>query len=200
MGAVKTAFFLMFMGAVLAGAQTLDPNTITVTASRTTNVPTEQVQYTLNFNASPDLDAAAVQSALAKAGLTGLTLSGSGSNASWTYTGTVAYSKLSDQIKLLTAAGTALAPSIMLNWTLGPSGVSDTTVLDIQRKLLPDLLADARKRATALADAAGLTIGNLLAIADTNTATNGAYAANSVSATVDVTASLTVKFAALRYN
>jgi uncharacterized protein YggE len=78
------------------------------------------------------------------------------------------YSKLKEiSGKLEAARKTLIAESGDLAWSLYVSA-SDKAVQDMRRQLLPQLLAEAKSNAEFMANAAGLTLGTLVSLAESS--------------------------------
>jgi uncharacterized protein YggE len=205
----------------LAFAQ-LDSNSITVTASRGTNLQPDQVVLAVNVDTTMDASLNDVVAVLQNAGITLSNLAGVRTvgpytlppspvppltQIEWTFGLPVPISKLGDT--------SAALRTIQQNVTTGNKGwglsfnVQGTQVsMALQQSQVcsyPDLIADARAQAQKMAAAAGMNVGNVLAISSgvsTPQSSSAAYISAGVGALVSTSSfiptqvcSAAVKFA-----
>lgn len=188
------------MGAGSAFAQ-LDSNSVTVTASRNTTAQADQatlsVSVTSGFNNGlTDILNALAGTGITMANFTGLNSYSNPPQLTWSFTLYVPIAKLSDT----TTSLANLQQSIVQkkNGLALAFSVQGTQVSQAPGCSQADLLADARVSAQKLADAAGLTVGVILAMSSTVSSTTGP-AALSAFITSTTACTLTVKFALGRF-
>jgi hypothetical protein len=213
------ATLAQFALAPLVFAQ-LDSNSVTVTASRNTTIQADQVVFAVAVDTPMDVSLNDVVAALQNAGITLSNFAGvrtpQGFNPfpgqpalpaqiEWTLAIPVTISKLTDTAAALKTLQQSV-PSANKGWTIS-SAVQGTQVsLPLQQSQvcsIPDLIADARVQAQKLATAAGMTLGNVLAMSSGTSAVQpggGVYVASGISSflgspTLPQICSATVKFA-----
>jgi len=209
--------------ASLAVAQT-DSNSITVTASRNTNLPADQVVFGVSvssgFNASLD----DVLGALQGSGITLASFTGVSSPPAfvisipvvaiapvipapalqWSFTLAAPLSKIKDTISTLTTVQQNVAKKnngLSVSVQIQGAHVSPQAQQS-QICALPDLIADARGQAQKLADAAGLGVGVILAMSSATssaTATTAGLSSFLIGVAPLPNCTLTVKFALQRF-
>ncbi len=221
---MRTAFsILMFLISSCLWAQALDSNSITVSVSRSTTLRAEQANFAMSVRSGLDSNLTAIVSALTAAGIqqgdfagvydfstfTNITFRDPGEvrELNWQFSYSVPFSKLNETLNSLAASAIKVSsanPRLTMSFSLSGSTVSDASIAEARRKLLPGLMDDARKQAGLLADAGGLAVGQVLAITD-----GGSYAYSSsvipvfsvgvvASPNYAASQSITVKFAAGR--
>jgi hypothetical protein len=148
---------------VVALAQ-LAPNSVTVTASRNTIVPSDLIVFNVSLSASPDAGFDEVLAAASGAGLTvtnfrNVTLS-NGGPASLLFTTTAPLNDTKATVGLLNAMQQSLAreKKFTLSFQVGGTDVS-AQALAAQKCPLADLVAEARTKAASLASADGVNVG-----------------------------------------
>jgi uncharacterized protein YggE len=179
----------------LAFAQ-LDSNSITVTASRGTSLQPDQVVFAVNVDTMMDVSLNDVVAVLQNAGITlsnfaGIrTVSFSGSfppspaplppQVEWTFGLPVPISKLTDTSAALRTIQQNVATGNK-GWVVSFNVQGTQVSMALQQSQVcsyPDLIADARSQAQKVAAAAGMSVGNVLAISSgvsTPQASSGAY-------------------------
>ncbi len=192
----------------LALAQT-PPNSVTVTASRNTNIPPDQalisVAVNTNLNGSMDDAIAALQGS----GITAANFSGvstvqvqSGqqfvTQLQWSFTLVADLASLKTAFATLT--GVQQAAAAKNNGVSVAFGVYGTQVsqkaAQSQTCAMADLMSDARAQASKLASAANMTVGAVLAVSGaTSTSAAGVGGSAYTSVVSQPVCSLTVKFA-----
>jgi uncharacterized protein YggE len=193
---------------VLALAQT-PPNSVTVTASRNTNVAPDQAVISVSVNTSlsgtmDDAIAALQGSGITAANFTGVstvqTILGKQSitELQWSFSLVTDLTALKTTTATLTGVQQAVAAR---NNGLSVSfSVQGTQVSQKQSQSQPcslqDLMSDARSQASKLASAAGMTVGPVLAVSGGTTSSATSAGANAFTQVVaQPVCSLTVKFA-----
>jgi hypothetical protein len=206
----------------LAFAQ-LDSNSVTVTASRAATLQADQVVFGVTVGAPMEVSLNDVVAALQSAGITLSNFVGANTQGiipgfigpqqlaavpvQWTFALPVAVSKLTDTASVLKN----LQQNVLTNnktWTMSFSVQGTQVSLPLQQSQvcsLPDLLNDARVQAQKMASAAGMTLGNVLAMSSGTSTTqqgSGVYVGTSLAGFVSSTqflppqvCSATVKFA-----
>ena len=176
----------------------IDSNAVTVTASRNANLQPDTVLFsvtvTSGFNAGLD----DILAALAGSGITAANLSnvssqpgilsfnpGPGiitiqpaqSGLQWTFTLPVPLSKLKDTIASLTTLQQTIAqknPGMSMTFSVQGTQASP------QQCSTPDLISDARAQAQKLANAAGVSVGPIIGVADAGSSSVTAVAASRI--------------------
>jgi hypothetical protein len=188
---MRTLILAFAISASLAFGQ-IDSNAVTVTASRNANLQPDTVLFgvtvTSGFNAGLD----DVVAALAGSGITAANFSSVSSPFTlsiptgaiaqpvqpmlqWTFTLPVPLSKLKDTSTALTNLQQSIAKKnagLAMSFSVQGTQVSQQ-LQQSQPCVVSDLLADARAQAQKLADAAGLTLGQLLALSSSTSSTTG---------------------------
>ena len=178
----------------LAFAQ-VDSNSITVTASRNNaSGPPDLLVFSVMVTSGLDTSLDAVIALLQGTGIAAANLQSLGqsrlSNApgqvtetlNWRFSFTSPLTKNKDTIAMLTGLQQTIAKN-NTGVTMSFSIQGTQSSAQPQTCLLPDLLTDARSRAQKLADGAGVSVGNILAMSSPTAAV----------------CFLTVRFALLRY-
>lgn len=163
---------LALLCGMLPLAAQLDPNTITVTASRTLTGTVNQAVLQITVNAPQDATLEQISAVLQQAGLGSLTFTGAGTRFGvsnplfgnaltlrWTFRATVA----------LAALPQAVASTLALKQPGWPLSVDISSITNSDTPPCPyaALIADARAQAQKLAALAGLSVGNILGLSDT---------------------------------
>lgn len=179
-----TLILIFAISASLAFAQ-LDSNSITVTASKTVSPQPDQVRLSVNVTSGFDTSLDEVLAAIAGSGITlanfnnvysqpSIILFPSGTPApavDWSFSLAVPISQLKSTLAALTALKQTITQKnsgMSLSFTVIGTQVS-TELEQSQTCSVPDLVAEARAQAQKLANAAGVTMGGILAMS-TNTA------------------------------
>ena len=192
------------------GAQIVQ-NTVTVTASANPNLQPDQVNFSLDVTSAIQTGINDVLTALQGVGVTMANFTGIGAGQTfvfqparkaqpsidWYFNLPVSIPQTKQTIAALTALQGTLTrnnPGLVLSFSVQGTTVSQQ-LHQSQTCSLPGLIASARVQAKALTDAAGLMLGNILAIsrASTQSTTVG-----SADVTDSSPCSITVKFAVLR--
>ena len=177
----------------------LDSNSVTVSASRGTSLQADQVVFAVTVDTALDVSLNDVVAALQNAGITLSNFAsvrtlqpnfippppnqGPPMQVEWTFGLPVAISKLPDTAALLKTVQQSVV-SNNKGWTMSFSVQGTQVSLPLQQSQvcsIPDLIADARVQAQKLASAAGMTLGNVLAMSSgTSTAqpASGVYVAS----------------------
>src|SRR2546428_4502759 len=166
---------LMLAAVLLAGSAlaqpALDPNSVVVTAARSLVLVPTDVTFTLNVSAdlgvTLDQVLAAVDLGLTAQDLAGINSYPGGpyppvpsiSRINYVFRLSVPFSKMKDTVDKLEKLRKTLDTTMDLTYTTSTVGPSPAAVQEAHDKALPDLIADAKKRAQALADAALLKLG-----------------------------------------
>ena len=213
---MRTLLIMFVLSIPLAFGQ-LDSNSITVTASRstTTGVPPDQAVFMVQVSSGLDASLDDVLTALQGTGITTvnfLTMNSfvlfpqaqgqPGPLLGWTFRYAVPLAKIKDTVALLTSLQQTIANRHNgLTLVFGLQGFQGSG----QNCSLSDLIADARTQAQKLADAGGVSVGNILAISSPT----GASTQNSIQAVAPgaagappsgpPTCAVTVKFGLLRF-
>jgi hypothetical protein len=177
------AFLIVCALSPLALAQ-LDSNSVTVTASRNTNLQSDQVVFAVAVDTPMDVALNDVVAALQNAGITLSNFAGARTGGSfgvitippppqapppqleWTFGMPVAISKLPDTTATLRSVQQSIAANNK-SWTMSFNVQGTQVSLALQQSQvcsIPDLIADARVQAQKLASAAGMSVGNVLAM------------------------------------
>jgi len=172
-------------------AATLDNGTITVTANRTNPVQADQAVMLISLLAEPSASLADVLGRLKGLGLSAVNLTnvfaqnvvpsvGPATNYSqWTFTLTVGLASLKDVLGTLNQLQTGLGRlqgQQALTYNIAGTQYS-AALLASQPCPLPTLVTDARKQADAMAAAAGMKTGAVVAVSDGTSVDGGAVGA-----------------------
>jgi hypothetical protein len=163
-------------------------SSVTVVASRTLDLPIEQVSYNVQVKSAIDATLSQVLQEVQSLGITANDLSAVSTTASalqipipgivlspdtpqliWSFSLISRFSQFQQTLAQLRAASIA-RPDKKSNFTISFSIVNasaaQASMDEAANRALPDLIADARVRAKRLADAAGLTVGVVLDLSD----------------------------------
>jgi hypothetical protein len=169
--------FMMFSGSLAFGQ--LDSNSITVNASRSTSLQPDQAVFAITVQSGFSTSLDDVIAALQGSGITQANFAGVATNSlgqqfvppappmlSWAFTLQVPLSKTKDKLASLAALQQTMAQGTSgLTLSFGIQGTQvSTQLLQSQMCSLPDLVTDARAQAQKMADAAGVTLGSILAL------------------------------------
>jgi hypothetical protein len=213
---MRTLLIMFVLSIPLAFGQ-LDSNSITVTASRSTTmgVQPDEAVFTVQVSSGLDVSLDDVLAALPATGISTVnfvtmnsfvlfpqTQGQPGPLLGWTFRYAVPLAKIKDTITLLTSLQQTIANRHNgLTLTFGLQGFQASG----QNCSLSDLITDARTQAQKLADAGGVSVGNILAISSPT----GASSQNSIQAVAPgapgappsgpPTCAVTVKFGLLRF-
>ena len=222
----RLPFFLLILSVPAAFGQ-LDSNSVTVTATRSMSQQPDQVLFGVTvqsgFNTSLDDVVAALQgSGITAANFVGLSLSPSllyvgmpvtpptivAPPMQWIFSLPAPLAKIKDTIAMLTALQQSIAKQnngLMLSFSVQGTQVS-AQAQQSHPCAASDLLNDARGQAQKLADAAGLSLGSVLAMSSGTSVSGNVGAPISIAAVISFAppilpsvCSMTVKFALLRY-
>jgi hypothetical protein len=191
-------YFVLCAG--LAYGQTA-PNSITVTASRSSSVQPDQMTFSINVMSPLSATQSDVLSAVQSVGLTAANFSsvstvqqysvGQTQTTSLQWTFNLIAPIASMKSTLATLAGLQIAVAQQKNGMSVTTSVLGTQVSSQAQQAqpcpLPDLIADARAQAQKIASAPSMTVGSILAV---STSTSNGYSVSSGGL-----CSLTVKFA-----
>jgi uncharacterized protein YggE len=164
------------------------PNSITITATRTSNTPPDQALIAINMTSAPTASLDDITAALSGAGITGATFTGISTTTIYVANGnqTVPQSVLQWSFSLtapLASLKSALAPLVAAQQTIAKqnSGLALSFYIEgaqvsaqahqAQPCSQSDLMSDARTQAEKVAVAAGVTAGPVLSISDSGSQT-----------------------------
>jgi uncharacterized protein YggE len=181
---------LLSLFAFTACAQ-LTADGVATSVTRTVTLTADEADFSIVAAAGLDTTQQQVTQILLDAGITGLSLSGTSLGQSYDYS----TNPPSSQTQVLyqftfsvPAAGLKNAAKIMENLRLKPPALlqsfqysaslnaSQSTVDAMRQTLLPQLLADAQKKAQTLAAAAGLKLGSVRGLGESYYASGYSYA------------------------
>jgi hypothetical protein len=181
---------LLYLTAVSCAFAQLDSNSLTVSVSRNKTLQADQAVFgvfvSTDFTAGLNDVLAAVETAgITMANFVSVSSSQGGViydplapvplyRLQWTFGIPVAISKTNDMASALSDLQRNLAQNSngpRLSFTVQGTQVSQQ-LQESQTCSLPDLIADGRAQAQKLAGAAGLTLGNILAVSSSTTATS----------------------------
>jgi len=184
----------------------LDSNSVTVTASRSTNSPADQVIFGLFIDSDLTKSLSDIVSALSAVGITQANFSSLTQSSNqkqpleWGFGLVAPLAKLKDTATALANLQTSIAqnnPGLTLSFSVAGTQSSQTTPCSI-----PGLLIDANAQAQLYATGAGRTLGGILAMSTmVSTAVSGTgfpyviYAYSSISGSSGPPCSVTVKYA-----
>jgi uncharacterized protein YggE len=187
---MRTLLALITLGvaAPLAFAQ-LDSNSVTVTAARNANLQSDQAVFAVAVDTPLDVSLNDVVAALQGAGITLSNFAGVRSSGSfigipvtppqpppqveWTFGLPVAISRLSETATQLNTVQQGVVKNNK-GWTMSFSVQGTQVSLPLQQSQtcsVADLIADARTQAQKLATAAGMNVGNVLAMMSSTSTT-----------------------------
>ena len=223
MSAFRTTLaFALVMSASLAFGQ-IDSNAVTVTASRNANLQPDQVLFGVGVTSGLNVSLDDVVAALAGSGITVANFSSVSSQQGipafnpgsvvtppplmlqWTFALPASLSKLKDTAATLTTVQQNIAKKnagLTMSFSVQGTQVSQQ-LQQSQPCVVADLIADARVQAQKLADAAGLALGQILALSSPVSSIAGSNSASLASFLIGVQPPLsicavTVKFALIR--
>jgi hypothetical protein len=167
----------------------LEPNTITITASRSLYVPPDQVLFSLSVTTPITMGLDQVVAALASLGVTavdlqsastpfggeGVVLPGGslpGPTVTWTFTLAVPFAGLTSTLNSLTTFQSANS-ALQLSFSIAGAQVSPQT-LAAQPCPLDTEFSDALAQARKVAATAGLTVGAVLALSNNQSVSQAA--------------------------
>jgi hypothetical protein len=170
----------------------IDSNAVTVTASRNANLQPDTVLFSVTVTSGFNTGLDDVIAALAGSGITAANFSSVSSPFTlsiptgaiaqpvqpmlqWNFALPVPLSKLKDTSTTLTNLQQSIAKKnagLAMSFSVQGTQVSPQ-LQQSQPCVISDLLADARAQAQKLADAAGLTLGQILALASSTSSTTG---------------------------
>ena len=200
----KAIFAAVLLAGPALAQPALDANSIVVTAARSlVLVPTDatfMVNVSADLGVTLDQILAAVDLGLTAQDLTGINSYPIGpyppvssvSRINYLFRLSVPFSRMKDTVDKLEKLRKTLDTNLDLNYNTSMVGPSQAAVQDAHDKALPELMADARKRAQALAGAAQLKLGAIQAVNEGYTYTGGPAGPVPPS----VTFSVVVRFAA----
>jgi hypothetical protein len=205
----------------LVSAQT-DSNSITVIASRNTNLPADQIVFAVSVSSGFNASFEDVLGALQGSGITLANFTGVNSppqyfiampvattpvfppTVQWSFTLPAPLSKIKDTVSTLTTVQQNVAKKnngLSVSFQVQGPQVSPQAQQS-QTCALQDLIADARAQAQKLADAAGLGVGVILAMSSATsgaTATTAGLSSFLIGVAPLPNCTLTVKFALQRF-
>ena len=202
MGKLLVAMVVL-AGPVLA-QQALDANSIVVTATKSVVLVPTEVTFMLNvsaeFGTTLDQVLAAVDLGLTGQDLTGINCYpygpyppvSSGSRINFAFRLSVPLARMKETADRLEKLRKTLDTGMDLNYSTSAVGPGSAAVREAHDRALPDLIADAQKRAQLLATAAQLKLGAIQSVNEPYTYTDGPGGATSAY----LTFSLMVRFAA----
>ena len=220
----RLPLFLTFLtSASLAFAQ-LDSNSVTVTASRNTSLQADQVVFGVFVDSGLNSTLDDILAAVRGAGITAANFAGVSMSAAPIFTGpspvpqapmlewafglAVPFSKMKDTVTLLAGLQQSIpqkSNGLTLFFQVQGTQISQQ-LQQSQTCVLTDLISDARSQAQKLGDAAGLSVGTILAVSSfTATTTPGPIPVSRFSSTnaafgsFGPACSVTVKFALGRF-
>ncbi|HYL37204.1 MAG TPA: hypothetical protein VEV17_14905 [Bryobacteraceae bacterium] len=190
----------------------LDSNSLTVTASRNTNLQPDQVVYSVMVESGINTSLDDVIAALQGSGITaanfsgidtafGIILTGTPSpqpTIDWMFTLAGPLSKIKDTISTLNNVQQSIAKQnkgLKMSFSVQGTQVSPQ-LAQSQPCVMADLLADARAQAQNLASAAGFTVDTILAMSSVTSTMQGIRLAALLAVPP---CTVTVKFALLRF-
>ncbi len=194
---MRTLVLAFAISASLAFGQ-IDSNAVTVTALRNANLQPDTVLFSVSVTSGVNAGLDDVIAALAGSGITAANFSSVSSQQffiastipiiiqppqpaqpqpmlQWTFTLPVPLSKLKDTSTALTNVRQGIAKKnagLAMSFSVQGTQVSQQ-LQQSQPCVISDLLADARAQAQKLANAAGLTLGQILALASSTSSTTG---------------------------
>jgi len=169
---MRGAWLLMLPFAVAPIFGQLEPNTLTISATRQNNLQPDQVVFSVSVGSNPTASLDQVVGALSGLSITSANLAGI-SNFSppvlqWSFTLAVPLSNLAATIGSLTTLRQTIVQNhsgLTLTFTVNGTQVS-TQLQQSQSCSTSDLIADATAQAQKLAAAAGLVLGPILKLSN----------------------------------
>jgi hypothetical protein len=194
--------FLLAICLMLApcGFGQLDSHTITITASRPLSAQADHAQFDVVVTAPPTAGLSDVVATVASLGLSASNLSNVSNSTVqaaaapqqvfvWTFGLSVPFASMTQTLTGLSNLQQSIVkqnPGVTLTFDVNGTQASQTS----QPCPFPLLVADARGMAQRLASAAGMTVGNLLALSDASG--QGSYAATIIGGFVQLSGLLSV--------
>lgn len=195
---------ILLAGCVAAQQPAIDANSIVVTANRSVVLAPTEATFMINVSAEIGISLEQVLAAV-DLGLTAQDLVSINSypigpypprpdfsRITYVFRLTVPFSQMKDTMDKLEKLRKTVDTNMDLNYNTSVVGPNQAAVDDARGKALPEMVADARKRAQQLAAAAGLTLGAVQGVSEGYTysgAPPGALPAN-------VNFNIVVRFAA----
>jgi uncharacterized protein YggE len=183
-------FGLLSLFAFTACAQ-LTADGVATSVSRTVTLTADEADFSIVAAAGLDTTQQQIAQIFLDAGITGLSLSGTSLGQSYDYstnppssqtqvlyqfTFSVPAAGLKDAAKIMETLRTK-PPALLQNFQYSASlNASQATVDAMRQTLLPQLLADAQKKAQTLAAAAGLKLGGVRGVGESYYASGYSYA------------------------
>jgi hypothetical protein len=212
--------------AVISGALLLslaafaqnETSSVTVVASRTLDLPIEQVAYSVQVASPVDATLEQVLQVVQGLGIGAKDLAGVRATSTlafngmagapqlnWSFSLSAPFSQFQQTLAKLLAAAipTPANKNLSVSFSIASASAAQATIDQVANRVIPDLIADAGVRAKRLADAAGLTVGVILDLTDGRYGSTAAYVAfTSLGgfSSPTLTVSVTVRFAVLRYS
>jgi hypothetical protein len=164
----------LFLAATSLAFGQLDSDTITIQASRSTNVMPDQIGFYISVSADPSTGLDQVVAALASSRITAANLSGltgaqdARSPLQWSFNLAVPFAKMKAMIATLTALQQSIAQDTGgMTLGFGVQGIRYSPgSIQSQTCAAKDLFADALAQAQALATMAGLAVGPVVSLSD----------------------------------
>jgi uncharacterized protein YggE len=193
-------------------------SSVTVVASRTLDLPIEQVAYSVQVASPVDATLDQVLQVVQGLGIGAKDLTNVSARVTnpfngvagapqlnWSFSLTAPFSQFQQTIAKLLAAAipTPANKNFTVSFSIASASASQATIDQVANSAIPDLIADARVRAKRLADAAGLTVGVILDLTDSRYGSTAGYVAFTNLggfSSPTLTVSVTVRFAILRYS
>jgi hypothetical protein len=165
---MRRAWFLILPLAVGPAFGQLEPNTLTISATRQINLQPDQVVFYLSVGSNPTASLDQIVGALSGLSITSANLTGIGNGApqtlQWSFTLAVPLANLAAAIGSLTTLQQTITQNnsgLSLTFSVGGTQVS-RQLQQSQSCSTSDLIADATAQAQKLAAAAGLVLGPIL--------------------------------------
>jgi len=170
---------LLFSGLLYAQA-----DAINVTATKTVDLPPEEVTFNIAVVADQDTTLDQVLQAVKESGIATKDLTGIGTQQfgpspnqirlAFQFALTVPFSKFKDTLDKFAAVRRSLVASgssMELQTYFMTIAATDATREQARQRAIPDLIEDARKKGELLASAAGLSLGSIQGISDFSSTT-----------------------------
>lgn len=201
----------LLISSIMLAQSAADTNTLTVQASRTVRLTPEQATFSVRISTGTETSVAQVLSSVRSIGLdanafqdvtTGfrsvLTLSRTPQQVpslDYTFQLSVPFGKLNETIGAIDALQKTLATDRKWDTSYSLTGLqaSTSTAEESRQRALPELFADARRKAEGLAKSAGVGVGSIRNISETTSfpvldfGLNGSAASATFSVTVTYT-------------
>ena len=169
----KIWLFILLFGVVPVFGQ-LEPNTVTIAATRSISLQPDQVVYSLSVNSALNATLDQIVAALSGLGITSANLTGVNNNSApqtlqWSFTLAAPFSNLAATIgSLIKLQQTITQNNSGLALTFSIAGTQVSAQLQQSQSCSNSgLIADATAQAQKLAAAAGLTLGPILKLSNT---------------------------------